>query len=117
MSTNLSIYLTRPEEPYISYLKYTAEFLEQSDFVVLSKVFYEWIKVESSVQTAKIIAEILKNAPVFYFPSDKIESFIKYFYETGDSEVIALADSICNKYIKNGAFFVKEICEKFHRTP
>jgi len=116
-STNLSIYLTRPEEPYISYLKYTAEFLEQSDFVVLSKVFYEWIKVESSVQTAKIIAEILKNAPVFNFPRDKIESFIKYFYETGDREVVALADSICDNYIKNGAFFVKEICEKFHRTP
>jgi hypothetical protein len=120
-STNLSIYLTRPEEPYISYLKYTAEFLEEPDFVTLSDTLDAWLHSENNLATAKLIAEILAKAPVFrYIPKDKKDKilfFIKYFYETGDREVVELADSICNKYIKNGAFFVKEICEKFHRTP
>jgi len=85
---------------------------EDHDFVFLLDIFEKWSKPENKTQiTDKIIAEILSNAPAFRYPEDKIKSLIKYLLETKNREVIEIAKTICEKYIKHEIFYLKEICE------
>ena len=100
-------------QPYINWLKYFVVFVE--DDVVFSFFLDDlekFMKDEDRNKTAKMIGEILLNAPPFPYPEDKIKSFIEYLCETPDKKVKKIGKEICDKYMKSVKFFVKTICEK-----
>jgi hypothetical protein len=110
----LTEFLPELTEPYINWLKLSAKFIKDTVTFRLFLNDLEKFMKNDSVKTAKIIGEILLNAPVFTYPKDKLETFIKYLCETEDNEVKRIGKDICEKYIKSEVFFLKEICEKCH---
>jgi len=109
----LTVFLPELAKPYIDWLKFSAQFIKDSvTFSFFLDYLEKFMEIGDRIQTAKTIGEILLKAPVFTYPKDKIKSFIKYLCETDDGEVKKIAKDICEKYIKSGIFFLKEICEK-----
>ncbi len=99
---------------YTDWLKFSAEFTKYSgDFSFFLNDFEKFKNTGDRVKTAKIIGEILLKFKPFDYPEDKIKDFIKYLIETDSPEVKNIAKKICDKYIKNEIYFIKELCEKY----
>ncbi len=109
----LAVFVPELTEPYKQWLKFSAKFIKDPvTFSFFLEYLEKFMEIEDRIEIAKNIGEILSKAPVFTYPKDKIEAFIKYLCETGDEEVKSIAKYICEEYMKSGIFFLKEVCEK-----
>ena len=76
------------------------------------------LKDKGDVQSGRYVGEIFLRLLDDFMPDhdqNHIKAIIEYLYKADDPTSNRLAKQICNIYIRNGKYFVKDIHEKYNK--